>query len=163
MLIERHGDIFTSTAPAIGHGVNVCGVMGAGIAVEFRRRWPDMYGRYRDACRTGRLEPGGLFPYQCGTHDSPFQWVYNIASQDRPGPHARLGWLRAGMQAMVHHARSAGIDLVALPRIGCGIGGLTPSLTHELFTRVADGPVDIELWTFVARGEREKPTHGGMR
>ena len=61
MIIERSGDLFTSECPALGHDVNTLGSMGAGIAVEFRRRWPALYDAYRVECRSGRRQPGGIF------------------------------------------------------------------------------------------------------
>jgi O-acetyl-ADP-ribose deacetylase (regulator of RNase III) len=64
VIVERIGDLPSSHCPALGHGVNTLGLMGAGIAVEFRRRWPTMYQAYREECRSGRLQPGGLFVYQ---------------------------------------------------------------------------------------------------
>jgi len=66
MILERTGDLFSSDCPALGQGVNTLGLMGAGIAVEFRRRWPAMAEAYRQAfypsflCRTcpsPRIQP----------------------------------------------------------------------------------------------------------
>jgi len=64
MIVERTGDLFSSDCPALRHGVDAFGSMGAGIAVEFRRRWPAMAEAYRQACRAGQLQPGGIFVYQ---------------------------------------------------------------------------------------------------
>lgn len=118
------GDMFTSTAPAFGHGVNVDGVMGAGVAKVFRSRYPTMFDQYRQACLhlsgAGRLRPGGMLPWQAPDG----RWVYNMASQDRPGPNARLSWLVASAQAALAHADEHGVDRIAIPQIGCGIGGL---------------------------------------
>jgi O-acetyl-ADP-ribose deacetylase (regulator of RNase III) len=61
VIVERTGDLLTSACLALGHGVNTLGSMGAGIAVEFRRRWPAMYDAYREPCRSGALQPGGIF------------------------------------------------------------------------------------------------------
>jgi hypothetical protein len=60
----------------LGHGVNTLGRMGAGIAVEFRRRWPTMYDAYVEECRSGRLRPGGIFVYQ-----APDRLIVNMATQ----------------------------------------------------------------------------------
>lgn len=119
-MIIRHGDMFTSTARALAHGVNVDGVMGAGVALGFRCKFPGLHRAYREACRSGQLQPGGLYPFLAPDG----RWVYNIASQDRPGPRARLEWIISGAHLALEHADSNSIDLVAIPRIGSDIGGL---------------------------------------
>lgn len=145
-LIHMTGDIFTSTAPAIGHGVNVDGVMGHGIAVEFRNRFDHMHTLYREKCANGELLPGQVYIYQYSGH--PERYVYNIASQDRPGRNARYDWLISGTVRALEHAQSRGLDRIALPRIGSGIGGLyLPTVQDILETLATFYEPDIELWT----------------
>lgn len=149
-LIERTGDIFTTDAGGIGHGCNVRGKMGAGIATQFRDRWPGMYEQYRYLCRdvaeADRLKPGEIFPWF--DPDSGL-WIYNIASQREPGRDARIGWLRSGVAAALSFASVHNVETVALPRIGCGIGGLCwDDVLAELAKMAEAGPVDVEAWTF---------------
>jgi hypothetical protein len=90
--------------------------MGAGIAVEFRRRWPAMYQGYVEVCRSGRLQPGGIFVYE-----APDRVIVNLATQRRVGRgSARLEWVRQAARATAQLS-SAGL---ALPRVGAGLGGL---------------------------------------
>lgn len=141
-LTEHEGSLFDSTAEGIGHGVNTHGLMGAGIAKEFKRRWPDMFEEYAWRCQVGKLTAGGCYA-------APgFPVIFNIASQDRPGPHARLEWLISGTALAVRLARQAGIASIALPRIGCGIGGLDWADARAALVDVAAlTEVDIEIWT----------------
>jgi O-acetyl-ADP-ribose deacetylase (regulator of RNase III) len=142
-LSENVGDLFTSTADAIGHGVNVDGLMGGGIAAVFRDRFPTMHGAYRALCDHGSLSPGQVMPWDDGS-----RWVYNIASQCRPGADARLDWLRSGVTAAVAHAEAIGLRSIALPRIGCGIGGLRwDDVLPALASAASSTTVDIEVWT----------------
>jgi len=118
-MIKRLGDVFSSTAEAFGHGVNCHGVMGAGVAKIVKERYPKNYTSYRNICDAGLLETGEAHHYvEDGKH------IFNMATQLQPGPDAQLRWvLLAGMdvaQTCVH----LGIDRVAIPLIGCGIGGL---------------------------------------
>lgn len=115
------GDIFSIPSKAIGHGVNCKGVMGAGIAKPMRQKFPEMYAAYKEECRSGRLKPGGFFPWYDEASDL---WIYNIASQDKPGPDAKLNWLSTGAADSLAHAEAQGIYSITLPQIGCGIGGL---------------------------------------
>ena len=141
-LIHRTGDLFTSTAPALAHGVNIDGVMGGGIARLFADRYPAMKARYVTVCRAGKLVPGGVFAWD----GAPF--IYNLASQDRPGPNAHIGWLESSLTLMVADAAQRGFDRVALPQIGCGIGGLDYADVLPLLERTAQlSGVDLEVWT----------------
>jgi O-acetyl-ADP-ribose deacetylase (regulator of RNase III) len=136
------GDLFTSAASAFGHGVNTHGVMG-GIASQFRLRWPEMYDEYRRRCHAAELHPGDLMTWH--TTDT---WVFNLVTQNTPGPDARLGWLRESLQKTLAFADREGIDRIAIPRIGCGIGGLdwtdVEPLVRELATASA---CDLEVWS----------------
>lgn len=143
------GDIFSSEALGMGQGVNIRGVMGSGIAVQFRNRFPDMYQAYRAACLSGQVETGKtlIWPFY-DKADGVNRFIYNITSQDDPGPNAQLEWLEMGTKASLEHARDSGIDRIALPRIGSGVGGLDQDDVEALLVRLAGlYTVDIELWT----------------
>lgn len=155
----RTGDLFTTTAAGIGHGVNVDGLMGAGVAVEFRRRWPAMFAEYETLCREGRLLPGSCMAWERPEGG----WVYNLASQDRPGRHARLDWLHDAALAALSHADENGVDTIALPQIGCGIGGLAWADVHAVL-QDAQRPfwATFEVWSLpptsmASRPESERP------
>lgn len=144
-LLHFSGDLFTSDAPALGHGVNVYGVMGAGIAVRFRKEYPAMYEEYAAHCVAKSLTPGHVFYW----NDAEKADVYNIASQDAPGRNARLEWLESGLDGALGHASKKGFDRIALPLIGCGIGGLSWEDVEPLYERLsAKHDVDIEVWTY---------------
>lgn len=147
-LIHRDGDIFTSEHRVLGQGVNIDGLMGAGIAVAFRRRWPEMYEQYRALCLDGELQAGGLHAWRTDG-DADFDVVMNIASQDRPGRHARLEWVQSGVRSALRATRLFGHDTLALPRIASGIGGLVERDVERVLEELAgESDVDIELWTF---------------
>ena len=120
-MIVVEGDLFKVTEGAIGHGVNCRGAMGAGVAKIVRKKYPEMYSAYRNECKSGRLMPGGVFPW---FDEASGLWIYNMASQNRPGPAARLNWLADTASATLDHAAAHGVSQVSIPQIGCGIGGL---------------------------------------
>lgn len=116
----RSGDLFADPdLPALAHGCNCTGSMGRGIAVEFRRRWPEMYVAYRRECRAGRFQPGGVFIW-----DAADKTIFNLGTQTRPGPCARLEFIEASLTIAVRTAEERAIPLIAMPRIGAGHGGL---------------------------------------
>ena len=141
-MIEKTGDMFTTTAPAIGHGVNVRGLMLSGVAKIVAERHPQANVEYMEWCRNGSLLPGGIHVWEGdGTV------LYNIASQDNPGASARLDWLDASVRAALDHADAHGITAIALPRIGCGIGGLDwVDVKPLLEAAAADYNCDLEVW-----------------
>jgi O-acetyl-ADP-ribose deacetylase (regulator of RNase III) len=117
----RKGDLFDEKFgfSAIGHGVNVDGAMGAGIAKEFRRRFPTMFNEYKHLCKYGILVPGGCFFYA-----NPDIAVLNLASQDHPGPNAKLKWLAQSLFTGLMALEQSSRPTLGLPWIGAGIGGL---------------------------------------
>jgi O-acetyl-ADP-ribose deacetylase (regulator of RNase III) len=150
-LIHRYGDIFTTTSRAIGHGVNTVGVMGAGIAAQFSKRFPEMFEAYREACSNRTLEPGGVFSWSLKTPWGQPALVLNIASQELPGANASYDLLIGGVAAALQKCDEVGIETLALPRIGSGIGGLDQRMVEVVLTEVAlRYRADIELWTYNA-------------
>jgi O-acetyl-ADP-ribose deacetylase (regulator of RNase III) len=156
-LIEQSGNLFDSSAIAYAHGVNTAGLMGAGIAVEFKRRWPDMYQYYKKLCGgplivgdtvvADQLRPGSMMSWETMSNNP--RWIFNIASQDRPGPYARLEWFESGLRRVLDFAKEfPTISLIAMPRIGCGIGGLAWDDVKEILDfYVRFYNVDIEVFT----------------
>lgn len=142
--IEKIGDLFTSDAPALGHGVNCKGLMGAGIAIQFRRGYPGMYAEYRKLCVEKLLRPGQIYPYRAGDRT-----IVNIASQEYPGPDASLRWLELGLSAALEYCVERELAALAIPRIGCGIGGLAWLDAKHVMTEVASSfdTVTLEVWT----------------
>jgi O-acetyl-ADP-ribose deacetylase (regulator of RNase III) len=80
-----------------------------------------MYHRYRAYCEQGSYKPGMVYAYQ---DPRSGRWIYNLATQDYPGPRARLEWIEKSLAKAAAHAREHGVETIALPRIGSGIGGL---------------------------------------
>src|SRR5438045_695920 len=94
--------------------------MGAGIAAAFKEMFPEMYDFYRGECVRDWLQPGDCLPYV--TKGGRF--IYNLSSQENPGPDARLEWIVPSFKKMLWHASHHRVDRIATVRIGCGIGGL---------------------------------------
>jgi O-acetyl-ADP-ribose deacetylase (regulator of RNase III) len=130
----RKGDLFDEKFEfsAIGHGVNVDGLMGAGIAKEFRRRYPSMFNEYKHLCKYEILVPGGCFFWA-----SPDIAVLNLASQDRPGPNAKTKWLAQSLFTGLMALEQSGRPTLGLPWIGCGIGGLDQGEALEVIEETA--------------------------
>jgi len=143
---EFRGDLFKTECDVIGHGVNVKGLMGAGIAKTFAHTYPEMFRQYQHLCRNEALVPGEAFVYYDRLHEDV---VLNIVSQDKPGRFARLEWIESGTLSALEQLEKhfGGAETIALPKIGCGIGGLSWSTVKKVYESVAQQKnVHIEVW-----------------
>ena len=142
MTVEhRIGDLFDQAdAAALGHGVNLHGVMGSGIAPQFKRRWPGMYLAYKTKCRDRTLRLGGVFPWTAPDG----LVIYNMATQDRPGPNGDLSAIRSALGMALAHAEQTGVPSLAIPRIGSGIARLPQADVARVIDQVA-GPSRVRL------------------
>lgn len=128
ILTEAYGDIFDVASDyecdAVGHGANVDGLMGAGIARLFKNKFPSNYKLYREICflaKRNNIEIAGSY---CGLLDiNSGKAVYNLFTQDRPGHNARIEWVAESFEDVVSSEVFSPVRM-CIPKIGCGIGGL---------------------------------------
>lgn len=134
------GDLFhDSGLDALAHGCNCAGAMGKGIAVEFRRRFPQMYVEYKKRCDDGRFQPGDVFPWCEGEIT-----VFNLATQKTWRSQAEIFAIETAVRAMVALAEKSAIRRIGLPRIGAGLGGLPWKPVRKLLQRIGEG-TEIDL------------------
>jgi O-acetyl-ADP-ribose deacetylase (regulator of RNase III) len=155
-MIEKTGDLFESDAVYLGHGVNVCGVMGAGIAKTFREKYPHNYTNYKAACEAGRLLPGGFMvvPERSVDRDG-LVLITNLASQEKPGADASYNWLFGSLYSWASQAAEPNRlrlygGRIAIPEIGCGIGGLEwDKVKHIIETvEILYPEITFEVWHY---------------
>lgn len=154
-MIERNGDMFTTDARYLAHGVNCKGLMGSGIAVQFRKRFPEMHAGYVERCLDGRLAPGSFW-VSTGILNGRTVLPLNLASQDEPGANARYDYLfsaLAGFAAAASHPERLRMygGIVAIPEIGCGIGGLEWAKVKEILLCIERmwPEIEFEAWHYV--------------
>lgn len=95
-----------------------------------------MYADYRARCEAGRLTPGRGFAWALSADDS-WRYVYNLATQAKPGRDARLDAIEESLTGALAHAARHDVASIGLPRIGCGIGGLDWDDVNYVLNRVA--------------------------
>lgn len=113
------GDIFTSLAQVLVNPVNCEGVMGKGLALEFKRRWPSMFAEYQQVCKTGECRIGR--PWICwGTRPI----IVCFPTKDSWRSPSQLSYIEDGLQVMTSFIPHS-IHSMAFPKLGVGNGGLT--------------------------------------
>jgi O-acetyl-ADP-ribose deacetylase (regulator of RNase III)/uncharacterized protein YwgA len=120
MVTVKVGDMFQSQAQTWVNTVNCVGVMGKGVALEFKRRFPDMYKDYFERCKAGQVKLGR--PYLYKRVVTP--WILNFPTKDDWRSVARLEDIVAGLRYLEAHYRDWGIESLAVPPLGCGQGQL---------------------------------------
>jgi O-acetyl-ADP-ribose deacetylase (regulator of RNase III) len=125
------GDLIRSDEPVIAHGCNTQGRMGAGIASQIAAAYPLVLNENRRAVAKRQFVPGSAQLVIC----NPKRSVFNLATQDAPGPHARNQWVHLAFRNMAERCAVENIERVAIPEIGCGLGGLNwADVENEIFT-----------------------------
>jgi O-acetyl-ADP-ribose deacetylase (regulator of RNase III) len=141
MIAYVEGDIFDSPAQTLVNPVNTVGVMGSGLALEFKRRHPAMFLRYAEVCRDGRLQLGQLLLYRGAD-----RWILSFPTKQHWKDPSRLEWIEAGLRKFVNTYRSKGIESAAFPMLGCGHGGLRWADVGPLMQRVLEPlPIPISI------------------
>ena len=134
MLTEIKGDLFSTQATVLCHGCNTKGFMGAGIAKEFHARFPRMFVDYQKLCRLGQFTLGDCFVYEAVDG----RLIGNLATQEELGPHASFDGIAQSLQKLFKECLAHGHKTVAMPRIGCGIGGLNWIDVKGLIQKLSD-------------------------
>jgi O-acetyl-ADP-ribose deacetylase (regulator of RNase III) len=117
------GDLLAARVEALVNPVNCVGVMGKGLALAFRRAFPDNFHAYQAACRAGVLRPGCVFVVEQGRGLVP-RFLINLPTKRHWRDRARLEDIDAGLVALVRVIADRGIRSFAIPALGCGEGGL---------------------------------------
>jgi O-acetyl-ADP-ribose deacetylase (regulator of RNase III) len=137
-VVSVSGDLFENThsAQALAHGCNCQGSMGAGIAVGFRERYPNMYEEYRRRCKATprQINPGEVFLWKA---EDNRPWVFNLATQENYWrSRATYEAVEQALSTMRVLADAEGIQSIAIPRIGVGYGGLSWKKVRAIVERI---------------------------
>ena len=139
MLYHLSGNLFQSHAEAVVNTVNCVGVMGKGLALQFKKEFPENFAAYVDACRRHAVVPGKMFVYRTGMLLP--QYVINFPTKRHWRDKSRLEDIESGLTALVDVIRHYGVRPIAIPPLGCGLGGLDWRVVRQrIETAMADVP-----------------------
>lgn len=146
MIRYTKGNLLNATTEALVNTVNTMGVMGKGIAMQFKEAYPNNYKVYRDACKAGTFKTGEVLAVQDGSVTSQ-KWIINFPTKAHWKGNSQYSFIESGLKALKEKLIELDIKSVALPPLGCGNGGLDwdkvkPMIEAEL------GDLDIEILVF---------------
>jgi len=123
MIELKQGDILAASAEALVNTVNCVGIMGRGIALQFRKAFPENFKAYKALCDRKELEPGKVYVFDLNRFEDP-RYVINFPTKKHWKSKSRLEYIESGLGALIEELRRRDIRSVAMPPLGCGLGGL---------------------------------------
>ncbi len=117
------GNILDSNADALVNTVNEVGVMGKGVALQFREAFPANTRAYEQACKAGLVRVGRMFVTENEALTGP-RWIINFPTKKHWRHPSQMDWIREGLVDLILVVREKGIESIAVPPLGCGNGGL---------------------------------------
>jgi len=146
MISFLQGNLLESDAEALVNPVNTVGVMGKGLALAFKTRFPANFAAYASACRQGQVQTGRLFVTEPLELVGP-RWIVNFPTKQHWRDPARLKWITDGLQDLRRFVDANGVASLALPALGAGLGGLHwPTVRAEIAAALADLAADIRVY-----------------
>lgn len=127
-----NGNIFSIDAEAYVNPVNCVGVMGAGLALNFRRAFPPMFRAYSEICRGGVLKPGEVLLYHRREARMNPHYILNVATKYHWKEQSKIEYIESIATTLARVLQNNSINSVAIPAIGCGLGGLDWNDVHQI-------------------------------
>ena len=154
MIRFKTGNILAEDAEALVNTVNCVGIMGRGIALQFKKAFPENFRAYAEACARGEVRPGRMFVFETGTLTNP-RYIVNFPTKRHWRGNSRIEDIEAGLQDLVEAIRTRRIRSIALPPLGSGLGGLEWSDVRPRIEKALRGFNDLEVVVFEPRGAPE--------
>jgi O-acetyl-ADP-ribose deacetylase (regulator of RNase III) len=151
MIELRTGDILNADVEALVNTVNCVGIMGRGIALQFKNAFPENFEAYAAACARDRVQPGRMFVYETGHLTNP-RYIINFPTKRHWRGKSRIQDIEAGLTALVAEVRSRFIRSIAIPPLGSGLGGLAWSEVRPLIVQAFDKLPEVRVELFEPRG-----------
>jgi len=155
MKIEyRSTSIFGIDVEVYCNPVNCVGIMGGGLAAAFKRAYPENFNAYFKHCEDGLLEPGGVFvkpmEYYKHTGTTTPKYIFNVATKNHWRNPTRLEWVDIGINNIFSLCTTYNAKSVAIPMLGCGLGGLDwNTQVHPVFEKAFEKYANLDCRTVV--------------
>ena len=152
MIDPAQGNLLQAPVEALVNTVNTEGVMGKGIALQFKQAYPLMFRAYEQACKAGEVRLGEMLVHDLGSLVGGPRWIVNFPTKGHWRSKSKLRDVEAGLQDLASVIQRLGIRSIAVPPLGCGYGGLNWSDVRPLIDSVLGSLPDVRVLVF-APGE----------
>lgn len=150
------GDLFTCDAQALVNPVNTVGVMGKGLALQFKNLFPQNYSAYQLVCRDKKLAVGNIHVYETDTLISP-QFILNFPTKNHWKDKSEIADIAAGLTELRRIIQERELTSIAIPALGCGLGGLPWPQVRELIQHTLEG-LNTTVYLFAPKNAELKPS-----
>lgn len=154
MIEYKKGNLLESEAKALVNTVNCVGVMGKGIALQFKQAYPDNFKEYEKACKNKLVMPGKMFIVDTGSMFNP-RYIINFPTKRHWKEKSKIEDIKSGLVDFVVKIREYGVKSVAIPPLGCGNGGLDWEQVRPLIEESALKVPDVQFMVYPAVGSPE--------
>jgi O-acetyl-ADP-ribose deacetylase (regulator of RNase III) len=151
MIEYKTGNILNEEAEALVNTVNCVGVMGRGVALQFKKRFPANFKAYEAACKHGAVQPGRMFVFATNQLTGP-RYIINFPTKRHWRGKSRMSDIEAGLQALVSEITERGIRSIALPPLGSGLGGLDWTVVRSRIAAGLGALRDVRITVFEPNG-----------
>jgi len=160
MIDYKTGDILLEETEALVNTVNCVGIMGRGIALQFKNTFPQNFKAYASACKNKEVQPGRMFVYETGQLTYP-RYIINFPTKRHWRGKSRMEDIEAGLRALVREIQQREIRSIAIPPLGSGLGGLEWSEVKKRIEAAVKSLTDVHIAVFEPKGApaMEKITH----
>ena len=152
------GDLLRADTEANVNAVNCVGAMGRGIAAQFKQAYPENFKAYETACKRKEVVPGKMFIFETGQLTNP-RFIVNFPTKRHWRGNSRIEDIESGLVALVAEVKGRGIRSIAIPPLGCGLGGLDWKDVRPLIEQAFAGVRDVRALVFEPNdaGPSDKP------
>ena len=151
MIREAHGNLLEADVDALVNTVNTTGIMGKGLALQFKRAYPTMFKNYELASKRGEVQLGQMHVFPTGQLSGP-KYIINFPTKRHWRARSRLDDISAGLVDLVQVIHDLGIKSIAVPPLGCGNGGLAWKDVEPLIVAAFDQIDAVEVFVFPPEG-----------
>lgn len=144
MITLERGNILNAATQAVINTVNTKGIMGKGIALQFKKAYPDMFKAYAKACQEGKVAVGKMFVWENNTMFGP-RYIINFPTKEDWRKPSKLKYIQDGLQDLIEVIRKHKITSIAVPPLGCGNGGLDWREVKPLIVSTLETLADVNI------------------
>ena len=149
MIEYKTGDLFSEDVDALVNSVNCVGIMGRGIALQFKKAFPENFKAYADACKRKEVQPGRMFVFETGELANP-RYIINFPTKRHWRSKSRMEDIESGLDALADEVRKRKIRSIAIPPLGSDLGGLNWPNVRSYITEALQDLEDVAVIVFEA-------------